>query len=975
MERNHVSSKNSHIQPQVKLSLNLLNSSANSDRPNIPEQQDLSDNQHFPSSSSRLSVDTAKRLSVASNSASSKIRKPSVAQTPLSVITSKPRSISFFVDLINESTGEKSPVLSPSCHYQLETAFKRHSLNPQSPQLSSKPHTQQHQESQISSRKQSLYQQHVRSLDSPWTPPQHPWAKMTPEQIASRMQNRLEAASLRRTEILNKKREKLRLRSDQINYRIFIQKQKEKLLAHKIRARMEFAISAADIKRQLIMKRNVEKFSAAVEHAQTVAMVQRLKKVLELRKAYSESFVFDFKELASSQGITTNEDFLNLLGGNPMGSRDFESEDQNTLTPVNANPTSNLSKRPSTTKRGSKSKISKSQLSKDIEVTVRKDSVEEIRNEQQQTLSPTSASPKLNKDVQPELSDKTETETVVELDTSADDNANPPSESLIQSIRRTQSLPDLLIEELEEVEYIELLDLLPPVTRFTLRELDLDEILNNPQLRHDLYFDPNLQFKPNLDGERGEIKQTRQETYWTETAAEFSAGKYYRVPLLVYEIRAIMLELLPPTGSTTQSEESSTSATGRIRWWREEIERNLDIRFISQQVDHNVLNVLGIVKYIAELLKANCAPARDELVDSMVAECEAGNIARTFRLCFELLELMKLDYANHQLHRLRPYVVEHAVDFEWRWFKDQLEAEALKVDDTTAWLKESFKRLTKQPLAASKSIPSFPDVYHEALIHLIEQSVNFSDSVNVPETLRMDTSRLVNFYNDWQDVTIMASLLIIFRQCCGLPKTAPANIKRVSPLVLDKECQEAKKTLWILLNDGETSLHHITLQISSMAGRVRNLELDERENALLSSLIDKTLSPESKVYELVGKRVASVLLDYLVKVYGEKKNQGGIEMNSDESDESTSESEKEEENSIAARMRKRQEELKNSKKEVAKPAPESPIDAKVLAKYGLTELETEIKDLCERISRLSEHNRAVYGPVYVSIYTELRGTA
>jgi hypothetical protein len=42
----------------------------------------------------------------------------------------------------------------------------------------------------------------------------------------------------------------------------------------------------------------------------------------------------------------------------------------------------------------------------------------------------------------------------------------------------------------------------PPITRATLRELDLAEILRNPQLRHDIVFDPNLMFRPNFDGER-----------------------------------------------------------------------------------------------------------------------------------------------------------------------------------------------------------------------------------------------------------------------------------------------------------------------------------------------------------------------------------------------------------------------------------------------------------------------------------------
>jgi len=44
--------------------------------------------------------------------------------------------------------------------------------------------------------------------------------------------------------------------------------------------------------------------------------------------------------------------------------------------------------------------------------------------------------------------------------------------------------------------------LVPPISKSTLRELDLNEVLRNAQLRHDVVFDPNLAFRPNFDGEK-----------------------------------------------------------------------------------------------------------------------------------------------------------------------------------------------------------------------------------------------------------------------------------------------------------------------------------------------------------------------------------------------------------------------------------------------------------------------------------------
>jgi hypothetical protein len=72
------------------------------------------------------------------------------------------------------------------------------------------------------------------------------------------------------------------------------------------------------------------------------------------------------------------------------------------------------------------------------------------------------------------------------------------------------------------------------------------------------------------------------------------------------------------------------------------VELNMDIRLIAQQLEHNVLDTHALIGYIANLLKANCAPARDGLVHGMEEECKKGNFPETLKICFELLEVMKL---------------------------------------------------------------------------------------------------------------------------------------------------------------------------------------------------------------------------------------------------------------------------------------------------------------------------------------------
>ena len=199
-----------------------------------------------------------------------------------------------------------------------------------------------------------------------------------------------------------------------------------------------------------------------------------------------------------------------------------------------------------------------------------------------------------------------------------------PRESLADRIKRTKSLPDLVLKDASYDSTIqELLSLLPPVTRFTLRELEMDEILSNMQLRHDIVFDPDLQFKASDADDEEAMEKTK--AYWQELGQEVSEGHLYRICLLLSEVRAIMVELVP-NGLEI----------------KDEIYAHIDTHLISQQIEHGVMDPRHLIDYVAGIMKTNCAPIRDKIVDRMVEECRGGKIVQCLETCFEILELMKL---------------------------------------------------------------------------------------------------------------------------------------------------------------------------------------------------------------------------------------------------------------------------------------------------------------------------------------------
>ncbi|KAG0036548.1 hypothetical protein BGZ82_004028 [Podila clonocystis] len=419
-----------------------------------------------------------------------------------------------------------------------------------------------------------------------------------------------------------------------------------------------------------------------------------------------------------------------------------------------------------------------------------------------------------------------------------------------------------------------------PITRDTLRELDLFEIFKNPQLRHDIVFDPHLQFRPNFDGERGLIKKREADRFWREVEMELNtrqtaiamrreaaatmlslAGlsssssrliqqeKQQKCPLptpnllpkLIDELREILLSLLPvPPPQDGKGPQPPNPERALLA-------STLDPQLLLQELDHGVLDVHGLFRYLGDSLKGHCAPMRDAFVESMVAAVvQSGEIVRGIRMCFEILELMKLDIANHQLRTLRPWLLDNSIDFEQKYFTEQL-ARGGSLQRTQDWFKRSWirwesvkqsvlgnvssssslslssgpsRRGSLAPISPPASVSSQSDLDvkevksfpHAALMGKRRPSIVTADigenildgvvneglldmilrphgSVNtMPETFELDHYRLLSFHNDFQDLTILCTLLILFRQLAR-------NCWTQQDLI------EIKKVVWLLLTD------------------------------------------------------------------------------------------------------------------------------------------------------------------------------
>lgn len=177
---------------------------------------------------------------------------------------------------------------------------------------------------------------------------------------------------------------------------------------------------------------------------------------------------------------------------------------------------------------------------------------------------------------------------------------------------------------------------------------------------HEAYWDL---FKEELDSQTNETKEDR---------------KYDISKQLIWDIKQKVIDLLLPQH-------------GRLK---QDLEDRLDPQIIDQLVRSGSLDLIEYARYILTVLSKLCAPIRDEKLKEL---SETTNVVQLYRGIMELLELMRLDFANFTLNRFKPHIKAHSQDYEREKFNEILrQQQTIGIDGleyTKVWLERAVKRV------------------------------------------------------------------------------------------------------------------------------------------------------------------------------------------------------------------------------------------------------------------------------------------
>lgn len=308
------------------------------------------------------------------------------------------------------------------------------------------------------------------------------------------------------------------------------------------------------------------------------------------------------------------------------------------------------------------------------------------------------------------------------------------------------------------------------MTKATLSELDMHRILQNVKLRHDINFDPDLCFRPNLDGEKGRRKLLRAADFWetmTRQLSAFSAdarawehdadGAEWCLPATLRAIKEILETLVPLRD-------------------RAVVLDMFNIDFLMQQFRAGVADLPGLITWLARLLKCHCAPMRDADIDDMVAiffqpDTTESPLIRGLAKLMLVLEHMKLvgcvvetrfpgltvqDIANHQIRCLRPFLIEDTVAFEQSVAVRRIASGRMDPRAAHDWFMTATQPYAASAAPASRKLASFAAV----LVHLLAPS---SPNTQLPETFQHDEDRLVRLRHEVLDLVNLRVCLLFFR--------------------------------------------------------------------------------------------------------------------------------------------------------------------------------------------------------------------
>jgi hypothetical protein len=354
------------------------------------------------------------------------------------------------------------------------------------------------------------------------------------------------------------------------------------------------------------------------------------------------------------------------------------------------------------------------------------------------------------------------------------------------------------------------------------------------------------------------------------------------------------------------------------------ISDTLDPELINTQCRQGLFSYGKFFGFISTILPKLCAPFRDAQVQALAEELqEEGELTEMVEKLFKLLhviDLLSLDYSNFLLMNAAPTLIKEATGYEQRMFAQDLEEGRIVLDRTKRWWRSAAVSMhteadRRDPWSQNASInrPTAHKIYARGLVDLAIATSPLRES-ELPETLELDRARISRIREESLRITIIGGILLTVKNLLKRDVRSPWK-------------PQANRMWDVLKDNGYMKDPSTPAKISSLLESSHNMPPATR--AQLASTITRLLTQAES-----GK-----LADPVLKVLFQRLKTHIF-------------------NRVSASS-------SGERVKAASTATEG------LATTGLPEFVSQVAEICDQLSKVSDVDRKTHGKWYEEIAEEL----
>ena len=306
-----------------------------------------------------------------------------------------------------------------------------------------------------------------------------------------------------------------------------------------------------------------------------------------------------------------------------------------------------------------------------------------------------------------------------------------------------------------------------------------------------------------------------------------------------------------------------------------EISEVLNHEFLVHQIKNKVFELHKVTHYIVSKMLQLCAPVRDAEIRLIENSSSMGAALVNI---LDMIQVLKLDMANFRLETIKPFLKNEAIGFEHKKFKEALENKNVKLENTRVWLERAFEQLKNtveqrnpEQIENLELKFKFSRVLDQAYLSLLF-SPTAIDPSTLPETLKLDASRLFSFQNELQAVAVTAAVVHLAQNLVPVLKRESLVLKQLAKnmfRLLNESTTNLETISGLIVDTANQVLHQQSKQMAELSNLTSNptaqklVELPQEKITLVHSMVEKTLSLKDPFLNVICRRIEKITRLYL----------------------------------------------------------------------------------------------------------------